>query len=257
MTKRIFVTIIMTLAAVFAVNVVAASDNDRLWDSANTAYMNGDWAGAIAIYDSIEQSGMVSAKLYYNMGGAHFKNGSIGKAVLYYNKSLRLNPSDEDAAYNLAVVNGFVRDQIEVVPEFFASRWMRAVRLSLSSNGWAFVSLVALLLMLGAVLLYLLPLGLRYRKTGFGLGVVFGVVMLMAMNFAAEGRREALHSKDAVVMLSAAPVKSSPNNSSKDIFVIHEGTRVMVLDRLGEWCQVSIADGNKGWLPASSIEMID
>jgi hypothetical protein len=119
------------------------------------------------------------------------------------------------------------------------------------------LSLVAGLLMLVALMIYLLPLGLGYRKAGFAVAVVMGAFTLLSANFASEQRRNALHSSDAIVMIGAAPVKSSPDRTSKDIFVIHEGTQVTVLDRLGDWCQVSIADGNKGWMPASSIELID
>lgn len=254
MLRRIFIL----LAAIVALaNVARASEFDAQWDRANTAYMNGDWAGATAIYDSIEQAGMASVKLYYNMGGAYFKNGQIGKAVLYYNKALRIDPTDEDTQYNLRVANGYVKDQIEVVPEFFVSRWVRSVRTAVNSNTWAVLSLVAGLLMLVALMIYLLPLGLGYRKAGFAVAVVMGAFTLLSANFASEQRRNALHSSEAIVMIGAAPVKSSPDRTSKDIFVIHEGTQVTVLDRLGDWCQVSIADGNKGWMPASSIELID
>ena len=254
MLRRIFIL----LAAIVALaNVARASEFDAQWDRANTAYMNGDWAGATAIYDSIEQAGMASVKLYYNMGGAYFKNGQIGKAVLYYNKALRIDPTDEDTQYNLRVANGYVKDQIEVVPEFFVSRWVRSVRTAVNSNTWAVLSLVAGLLMLMALMIYLLPLGLGYRKAGFAVAVVMGAFTLLSANFASEQRRNALHSSEAIVMIGAAPVKSSPDRTSKDIFVIHEGTQVTVLDRLGDWCQVSIADGNKGWMPTSSIELID
>ena len=254
MLRRIFIL----LAAIVALaNVARASEFDAQWYRANTAYMNGDWAGATAIYDSIEQAGMASVKLYYNMGGAYFKNGQIGKAVLYYNKALRIDPTDEDTQYNLRVANGYVKDQIEVGPEFFVSRWVRSVRTAVNSNTWAVLSLVAGLLMLVALMIYLLPLGLGYRKAGFAVAVVMGAFTLLSANFASEQRRNALHSSEAIVMIGAAPVKSSPDRTSKDIFVIHEGTQVTVLDRLGDWCQVSIADGNKGWMPASSIELID
>lgn len=256
MSKRIFILLLFAVILVRATSV-RASEYDAQWDRANTAYMNGDWAGATAIYDSIEKAGMASVKLYYNMGGAYFKNGQIGKAVLYYNKALRIDPTDEDTQYNLRVANGYVKDQIEVVPEFFVSRWVRSVRTAVNSNTWAVISLVSGLLMLVALMVYLLPLGLTLRKVGFSLAVVMGALTLLSVNFASEQRRNALHSSDAIVMLGAAPVKSSPDRTSKDIFVIHEGTQVTVLDRLGDWCQVSIADGNKGWLPASSIELID
>ncbi|MBR2452204.1 MAG: tetratricopeptide repeat protein [Rikenellaceae bacterium] len=249
----LFSMVIMVLAPLRSV----AGNLDKMWDRANTAYVNGDYAGALAVYDSIESANKAGVKLYYNMGNAHFKSGHIGKAILYYSKAQRLDPFDEDVEYNLQVAQGYVKDRIEVVPEFFASRWLNDTRNAMSSNAWAVTSLVVLALALCGLLLYLLPLGMTYRKLGFWSVVLFGVLTIVSVTFASKQRSEAVESDDAVVMLSAAPVKSSPDSSSKDIFVIHEGTMVKVLDHLGDWSQISIADGNKGWILTSSIEIID
>jgi hypothetical protein len=255
--KHLVMNFVAMLALVCAPSLCSADNLERMWDRANTAYVNGDFVGALAVYDSLEEGDMAGVKLYYNMGNAHFKLGSIGKAILYYNKAQRLDPSDEDVAYNLQVAGGYVKDRIEAVPQFFASRWIAAVRTSMSSNAWAVVSLVVLALGLCGLLAYLLPLELRYRKIGFGLMLLFGVVAVVSVSFASSERTRALESTDAIVMLSAVPVKSSPDVSSKDIFIIHEGTQVTVLDRLGDWSEISIADGNKGWLLSSSIAIID
>ena len=127
MLRRIFIL----LAAIVALaNVARASEFDAQWDRANTAYMNGDWAGATAIYDSIEQAGMASVKLYYNMGGAYFKNGQIGKAVLYYNKALRIDPTDEDTQYNLRVAS-----KAAVMESPAVQRALAAAKASLGERG--------------------------------------------------------------------------------------------------------------------------
>lgn len=252
--------IIILLAALTAVfTTVRAEDTDleRLWDSANTAYINGDYKGANATYDSIVATGHRSYKLYYNMGNAYFKTGQIGRSILFYNKALRLAPSDADVNYNLSVANGFVKDKIERVPEFFVNGWVRSLRLSLSSNTWAIISLVMLGLALGLVLFYLLSQKMALRKTGFFGAVVALLLFVVSTSFASIERRELIAPTEAIVMSTAAPVKSSPDGASKDLFVLHEGTKVKVLSSLNQWREISIADGNKGWIMASSIVMID
>lgn len=256
MKQRMLVWLSMTMFVLAPLSGVAGN-LERMWDRANTAYVNGDYAGALAVYDSIENDNKAGVKLYFNMGNAHFKSGNIGKSILYYSKAQRLDPFDEDIDYNLQVAQGYVKDRIEVVPEFFASRWLNDTRNAMSSNAWAITSLVVLALALCGLLTYLLPLGLTYRKIGFWSVVLFGVLTVVSVIFAAKQRNEVVASDDAVVMLSAAPVKSSPDVSSKDIFVIHEGTMVKVLDHLGDWSEISIADGNKGWILSSSIEIVD
>ena len=79
----------------------------------------------------------------------------------------------------------------------------------------------------------------------------------LAVVYAAVGRSQRIHPAEAIVMSTAAPVKSSPDPQSKDIFVLHEGTKVAVGDSLGDWREIRIADGNKGWVQVSAIEMID
>lgn len=228
-----------------------------LWDKANHAYTNGDYQAAIGGYDSIVNSGYGSAKLYYNLGNAYFKDKQIGKAILNYNKAQRLAPSDNDIRHNLVIAGGFVKDRIEVVPEFFLKTWLRSLMTSASSNSWAVFSLVFLAAALAMVALYLLSSRILYRKTGFYGGIVLVCCFVAAVVFSSIERRAITDPDEAVIMLTAAPVKSSPDANSKDIFVLHEGTVVRVLTSLGAWREVMIADGNKGWVDVKSIEMID
>ena len=229
---------------------------DELWNMANTAYSNGNFRAAIQMYDSIVTLGMVSPKLYYNMGNAYFKEDKLGMAILCYNRSLRLDPADSDTRHNLAVATSRIKDSIEAVPEFFLKTWVRSVRLCLGSNGWAVLSLIFFALLLAGLMLYLLPRNLTKRKAGFGIAALSLLLFVVSVSFAAAAKREAEKSSQAVVMSSAAPVKSSPDNSSMDIFILHEGTVVKVHNTLNDWREISIADGKKGWISAKSIETI-
>lgn len=232
-------------------------DTDTLWERAGTLYTAGDYNGALMVYDSISSAGWASAKLFYNMGNAYFKSGKIGEAILYYNKAQKLAPADDDVAYNLAYANSFVKDKIEVVPEFFLKEWLSKVSNLMSSDSWAIFSLVALALTLTFGLVYLLGAKRRVRKVGFVVALVGAVVTIATGGFAAAERRDVLDCSEAVVVSSAAAVKSSPDRTSKDIFILHEGTKVKVLDTYGAWNEIRIADGNEGWISSSAIIIID
>ncbi len=228
-----------------------------LFDAGNTAYVNADYHTAMEYYDSIIDMGLQSAKLYYNMGNACFKAGKIGPAILYYNKAQRLAPMNADIEHNLAVAGSFTRDNIVGVPRFFASRWVVALRSMLGSNAWALVSLALLALFFAGALLYLLPVSLRLRKTGLGVGISSAVLYIVAATFASVGRSEALHPREGVIMISACAVKSAPDASGKDLFVLHEGTKVKITDALNDWREITVQDGNSGWINVSSIALID
>ena len=234
----------------------ATEDAASLWEAANAAYVNGAYKRAAEGYEAILARGQHSAKLYYNLANAYFKAGRTGQAILNYHRALRLAPGSDDIHYNLEVARENTKDNIESLPEFFLTTWMRAVRNTMSSTAWSILSLAALAAMLALAMMYLLASRLGARKTGF-YGMVAALVLFVAATwFAAAGRREMVERNDAVVMSSSVSVKSSPDNSATDLFVLHEGTTVRVISRLDEWCEIVIADGKKGWVRNRQIEVI-
>ena len=82
------------------------------------------------------------------------------------------------------------------------------------------------------------------------------VVFMLTTWFALGERREMLDDSQAVVMSLSTAVKSSPDRSATDLFVLHEGTLVEITNRLDGWCEITIADGKKGWLESKTIETI-
>jgi tetratricopeptide (TPR) repeat protein len=233
------------------------NDNGALWEEANAAYYANDFALASSIYDSIERSGMVSAKLYYNKAGALFKMGKIGESILYYSKAQRLAPGDADTAHNLAVVSSYTRNRIEPVPEFFLRSWMRSAASVMSGDGWAWMSVGLLACVLAGTLIYLLPLGRRTRKVGFWGGVAALVLLVFAFSFARHDWNEAMHPSGGIVTAPSAAVKSSPDNAGKDLFLLYEGDRVKVLDAMNGWREISVANGNRGWIRSVAVSIID
>lgn len=253
MVKRI----ISSLVIILSVFLVKGAGTDELWTRANDAYASGEYGTAVNLYDSIVREEYVSHKLYYNIGNAYFKNGQTGKAVLYYNKALLQSPGDKDTAHNLELANSYVKDRIEVLPEFFLRKWIRSIQFGLSSNMWAVVSVVMFAVMLISVILFLLSGRIALRKSGFYIGIISAVMFIFSTVFSTRIRNGIENPGYAVIISSSASVKSSPDNNSKDLFILHEGTKVRVADRLGEWREITIADGNKGWINRNSIELID
>lgn len=263
MVRKIFMLIIALTTTVLAMaqeeSVAATPEigNEQLWDEANTAYVNANYPRAIELYRSIEERGLASAKLYYNMGNAYFKIDDMGHAILYYNKALRLAPGDADIRYNLDVANSYTKDRIQVVPELFLTRWVRGVRQMISGNAWAVLSLLLFAVMLMAVMAYLLVNSLLFRKIGFIAAIVSFLLFIITTAFAVTERRHATSPDEAIVMRASVSVKAAPEKNSTDMFVLHEGTKVRVGNSVEGWIEVTIADGNKGWLEERAIEMID
>lgn len=251
--KKIMVLLLLSVSTA----VSAQSARDSLWRSANDAYMNANYVEAIDRYEQITAEGWESPELYLNLGNAYFKRGMTGKSVLNYNKALKLNPSFRDAKYNLSIVNAQVQDKIDEIPVFFFKNWLRSIHRSLSGNAWAVLSLVFLALILGSALLYLLSERLSLQKTGFFAGILFLLCMIASVHFTSMSRKMERRPTEAVIMRSAVSVKSSPEGPSTELFILHEGTKIKVHGTVGEYREISIADGNRGWLPVASFELID
>ncbi len=230
---------------------------DSLWARANAAYSNGSYRQAVELYETLLGRGVHSVKLYYNLGNSWFKQGRMGKAILNYNRALLLDPTDEDTEYNLALAHARIVDKIDTVPEFFLKSWLRQLGLMLGSNTWAVLSLVFLGLTFAAVILWLLAGTLRGRKIGFYGAVTALILCFLSLFYADFQRNRLLHNREAVVMNLVAPVKSSPGAGGKDLFVLHEGTKVRMQETLDGWTEIVLSDGNKGWIASDAIEAVD
>ena len=250
----------MLLALLFMLPMASYAQQsypDSLWNSANEAYAQERWDDAIEDYTTIADASLESAALWCNLGSAWYKNGNLGKAILCYEKALKLEPSYEDARYNLELLNAMKIDRIESVPELILATWTKSLGRLLDSNAWAVCFLVFLAVTLAMVLMFVLGSSAASRRTGFFAGIVFLFFAAASLSFSLWQKNGYMKADSAIVMKPVASVKSSPSgDSAKDLFVLHEGTKVKVIDNVGGWSNVELADGRQGWIPSADIETI-
>jgi len=230
---------------------------DSLWTAGVNAYTEGRWSEAEESWQLLYDEGKRSPELLYNIGNACFRQNDYAGAVLNYERALKLDPSYSDARFNLEFVNSVIRDKIDVVPEFFMVSLMRKFCRLLSSNEWAWLSLLFAAGVLAMVLIFLLGTRSSSRKAGFFGAIVLFLLMALCVWFAAWQKRDASASDEAVVMKSVVSVKSTPGSAdNKDLFILHEGTKVKLVDEVGEWIDIQLVDGRRGWLERDNVEII-
>ena len=250
---------VMLLAMLMPSAASAQNDSyvDSLWNAANASYANGNWSDAVADYELISGMGLESAALYCNTGDAYFKDGNVPMAILYYERALKLDPSYSDARYNLELLNSTIQDRIDPVPEFILKAWTRDVCYIMDSDAWAVCFIVFLALTLAMALLFILAPTAAGSRTGFFVGIVMLLLAVFSVSFSVWQKNDYMNADEAVVMRPVTSVKSSPSSeSSTDLFILHEGTKVKVLDEVGRWNNIELADGRQGWLPSEDIEII-
>ena len=255
--KGAVMTVLMLLAVSFSASAQEKDYADSLWDEANLAYVEGRWADAISDYQMISSMGLESASLYCNTGDAFFKDGNVPMAILYYERALKLDPSYDDARYNLDLLNSTIQDRIDPVPEFVLKAWAREICYIMDSNAWAVCFFVLFALTLAMVLLFLLAPTVGGRRTGFFTGIVLLLLAVFSLCFSVWQKNDYMKAEGAIVMRPVTSVKSSPSaEASKDLFILHEGTKVKIIDQVGSWNNIELADGRQGWIPSSDIETI-
>jgi tetratricopeptide (TPR) repeat protein len=247
------------IAATFCaavLSLLACAQVDTAWQKANALYTEGKYEEASNAYLQLEESGKANSSLFYNAGNAFYKQGEIAKAILYYERALRLAPDDEDARYNLELANMQTVDKIEPIPQFFLVAWIQSFCNIFDVDTWSIVgaALFALTLVLTLAMLFgQTPLR---KKVSFTFAVACLSLSLVSTCIAAREKRHLSSHAEAIVYAPVTSVKASPDAGGVDLFVLHEGTKVELLETIGSWEKIKTADGNQGWLPTSAIENI-
>ena len=231
-----------------------AKDFQDLLKQGNQQYLNGQYELAVETYTSIVDSGYASGELFYNLGNAYYKSHNITMALVNYERAHILKPKDKDILHNLEVAREFVVDRIDILPEFFLKRaWVGFVK-TFDADIWAIMSLLTFILSLALFLAYFFSKRVELRRVTFWTAILLMFLSLSALVFASQQNRFITKHNQAIIRTPSVAIKSSPDdNSGTDLFLLHEGTKVTIADELGNWREVVLSDGNRGWLKESDL----
>jgi tetratricopeptide (TPR) repeat protein len=223
---------------------------------ADKSYSEGQYQQAIEQYEQLLKQG-VSTAVYYNLGNAYYRVDDLTHAILNYERALLLSPSDDDVKFNLQLARSKTVDKLTPESEMFFVTWYRSVVNLMSVDAWARLALISLAVAIVLALIYLFSSPIALRKIGFFGGVLMLVIFLVSNLFAWQQKRAIQRHDEAIVMQSPCNVKSTPDASGKDLFILHEGTKVTVTDSgMKDWKEIRLSDGRKGWVDNTMIEVI-
>lgn len=255
MKERIRYIIVFIFALLIATQAFSQSNKDK-FSQGVTQYTAGNYQEALESWMNIYNTGFRSADLNYNIGNAYFKLNNIPAAILFYERAYLLDPSDENINYNLEIARSMTVDRFQAIPELFFVRWYDFISLFLHANTWAVISLISFVLCLVFISLYIYTSRYNHKVTGFWLAVVLVIISVGSIMFSLHNKSLVYDSQKAIISIPQVSGKSSPDNSGTDLFVLHEGTKVSLEDEVGEWYEIRLSDGNKGWIPVNSLIVI-
>lgn len=249
--KKIFILLLLALSS-----ALSYAGNSEKMKMANEAYKAEKYAQADSLYTVVLQSEGESSALYYNLGNAKYKQNDIARAILNYERALKLDPKNEDAKFNLEMAKAQTVDKIEVMDKFLLSEWNESIQSGTTSNGWAKWSIAAFILTLILCGVYMFSSKVLFKKIAFFSGIATLLFCIVAFSYAKAQHQAKTANECAIIVAPTVTGKSAPDNTGTDLFVLHEGTKVRVKSKTGDWVEIQMEDGNAGWIKAEKIEII-
>lgn len=248
------------LIYIFALALLSAGAYAQTdWENANKAYQDGNYEEAIIGFENLLQSPDVMAdaraEVLYNLGNAYFKTGENARAILAYERCLRLKPNHQDAKFNLKFAESRIIDNIEDHHQFFLLQWAQTVRGWAAESTWLLWSVILFVLCLTGMILFAFLRNTAVRKTAFYTGVAALCFSIIALWCGLSLHHRDMVKAEAIIIQGIVNAKSSPDKSGTDLFVLHEGTKVRIGDTVGDWCEIRVGD-NIGWIRQNALERI-
>jgi len=229
---------------------------ESLMNKGNNYYQQKQYDKAISAYQNIISQGYEGTAVYYNLGNSFYREGKVGYAIFYYEKALRLSPGDDDIIHNLAIANAKTVDKIDSVPQFFLVQWWNDLLAVYTISGWKNFAYIFYILFLAAVGVFFFIKRTRFQKYIFYSAAVTLLVLISSVILLTIKYNKEYSTKSGIIIEPVVSVKLSPDPNANDAFIIHEGLKVKVEDKVDNWYKIQLHDGKVGWLPENEIGVI-
>ena len=245
------------LIFLFYSGFVYSQETTQFAITGNTHYQNSEYEKALNAYREIVDRGYESGVLYYNIGNCYYKLQNIGRAILYYERAKRLMPRDEDLKTNLALANLGVVDKISPRKEFLLFRIVRGFTHLLPKTLLIWIVTGFYLSTIGFIILWIVARNRILRRIAFRMGILLGILFLvfglsLLGRILEEGKRV-----EGIILADKVDVMSSPSDEGgMEVFSLHEGTKVRIDQKSGDWIEIVLADGKVGWVKSEVLEII-
>lgn len=236
---------------------IPSEENSVTKAQADSAYAKGDYVSAIELYESILANQGESAAIYYNLGNSYYKNKDIAHSILNYERAYLLSPGDSDIRFNLEMARNDTVDKIDSINQLFLMSWITSLRNSFSADGWAGGAIISFIIFLLALSLYIFGKQLVLKKLGLLFAGLCLIITIVANIFASQQKSLLINRQTAIIMSPSVTAKSTPDAGGTDLFILHEGHKILVKDAtMKDWCEIQLEDGSIGWIPRDVIEII-
>lgn len=236
--------------------IVSAQSADELFEKGNEQYKLEQYDLALKTYQQIDSLGFISSELFYNLGNCYYKLNEVAPAIFNYEKALMIDPLNEDASNNLIFAKRLTIDNIEELPKTVLQKLDEAFVKKLSYNQWAIASVVLSILGCSLFLLFYFSYASGRKRFFFVTSMISFLLLIATISFSYKEYSFAQKNIQAIIFAEETEIKSAPTLNGENIFKLHEGTKVKVLDTVDNWKKIKIADGKIGWIISSELKIL-
>lgn len=230
-----------------------AAKPEETYQAAARLYKANQFEQAAQGYEKLLQDGYKTPEVYFNLGNCYYKLNQTAKSILFFERAAKLAPEDEDIQHNLKLAGLRATDKIQAVPQLSIITWWQGFRQSYSSGGWA---LMAVIFVWAALLSFAVFFFIGWKKITVTAGLLLGLLSFASLSLAFDQKNREQNASEAILMIANVFVKSAPDANGNDLFMIHEGVKFRIMDQVGTWYKIRLADGKVGWLEKGSFERI-
>ncbi len=243
-------------AILFLMQMNFAYSEYRFFGIANQAYLEKDYAKAAEIYHNIIKDGSKDAFVYYNLGNCYYRMNKYGLAILYYEKAKLIEPNDESIKKNLIIANNKIIDKIHPIQKVFFVQWIDDIISSVSLSTLTWMSIFFFWLIFISIILQYYLHKVIFRKIVMISTIGFFTLFLIFSFLSYQSYEKFQNTKNGIILINSVYVKSSPDATSTDLFILHEGTKFEIIDKVANWSKIKLVSGATGWVDKSVYSQI-
>ncbi len=233
-----------------------AQNEEEIFQQGNEYFVQKQYEKAIESYSHLINSRYEGTSLFYNLGNTYYREGKIGYAILYYEKALRLSPGDEDTKHNLALANLKTIDKLESLPQFFLFDWWEGLLALFSTSGWTIIAYIFYILFIFSLGFYFYAENALKQRVVLISGLAGLLFLIFSCSLLMIKLNRELNVKNGIVIENTVNVKLSPDSDSNDAFIVHEGLKVRLEDKVDNWVKIKLEDGKVGWIQEDDAKVI-
>ncbi|WBX71450.1 tetratricopeptide repeat protein [Tenacibaculum retecalamus] len=248
---------VIALLLFFTTTIMLAQTADKLFVNANALYKDGKYLEAIKNYEAIETTKNVSSELYYNLGNAYYKLNKVAPAIYNYEKALQLNALNEDALNNLIIAKRLTLDRIEELPQSIFQKINENFLQKFTYNTWATLVVILSFLATALFLLFYFSFTPSKKRLFFITSNFSFLLLIVGLVITYSQYNQSKNTVEAIIFSEEVEITNEPTKDASEIFTLHEGTKVKIIDTVDKWNKIKLTDGKTGWMLSENLKSLN